>query len=432
MTDNQNLQNNSNNIENSVNHEKVSRIFSGRPHSPSALTGGNILAPKTEIINTILGQHLTQVSFNHTFKQLQEEIGCNKEEQHSSLRLYEEKYNKFRVQLVTALKAGEEKLFFELRDSLFEDLNYYKNDFSKDKEVEIKLKVYFALYYQLPFTANKSRSYKDALEKTKRRMTELQRYFGQHCGIIMPNKDFKVFMKIPYMIEKNPEENSELHEFISEEFCNQVFDECSKEVDKILFFIKEVIRNRSFLTKIYEFYITRNQNPESHIHESAYLNIKKNLSKVESENAKLETDITDSEDLQKRLNVKYESMKNKFIEYIAKVDEDNNIKNKMNRLKEIGPEESSEVKLSPTDMNYTDQLTVNDVWLDKQTNIQKLANDYMELIKQKKKGIPVEDGHIKILSDKLKRIRKEVSQACLIDRDVMDNPDYLREVLTDK
>lgn len=193
-------------------------------------------------------------------------------------RHLEEKLNIMTAQILGAFHDGDDRTFFQLRENMLDELNYYKRDFKSNLEIEVMVRIYFALYYLLPNSFSASMILEDSLEKTKKRLTALKRYFGENGGLLSKNEIFQKYLKVPYVnLEKtSPFENEDLKEILTKEFCTEVQEKITNEVRKVIFFIKEVSTSRSFLTRIYEFYISTNTDPETNIHEHAYQQIKQN------------------------------------------------------------------------------------------------------------------------------------------------------------
>jgi hypothetical protein len=140
--------------EDSMLDQSVSKIFhSHRPTSTERpLTGNSIMNPKKNIINTIISQHLTGRGLQASYRTFQDEIdeNCDGKPKTSEVRFFEERYRALKNQIMIAFQEGDSQQFWSLRDGLLDDLNYYKRDFGDDPELDILVRVYFALYFLLP------------------------------------------------------------------------------------------------------------------------------------------------------------------------------------------------------------------------------------------------------------------------------------------
>ena len=76
-----------------------------------------------------------------------------------------------------------------------------------------------------------------------------------------------------------------------------------------------------------------------------------------------------------------------------------------------------------------DQYNLNETWQEKQAELKKLSNDYMTLLSQKQQGIPLEEGHIKILTGKLLKLKKELCNAELITTQNLNNTQEVQSLL---
>lgn len=95
--------------------------------------------PKKNIINTIISQHLTGRGLTNTYRQFQEEINENMNEPLTTEhhKFLEDRYRQIKDQILGAFQDGDDKNFFSLRETLFEDLNYYKRDFKQNLDLDI-------------------------------------------------------------------------------------------------------------------------------------------------------------------------------------------------------------------------------------------------------------------------------------------------------
>jgi hypothetical protein len=257
-------------------------------------------------------------------------------------------------------------------------------------------------------------------------VTLLKRYFGENGGKLSKSPIYQKYLKIPYVLfdKASPFDNEELKDILTQEFCNSVREKIVSEVDKVIFFVKEVSSSRSFLTRIYEFYISNNKIPETKIHEAAYGQIKKNLTIMAEENTKLVQENTDASTLQKKLQNKYESLKNGFVRYM--MDQKKLINRKCaQKLLSTTTYPIQPTQVPPCALNFAEQLSLNEKWLERHNLLAKLSKDYMSLIRQKKNGIPIDLAHVNILSKKLKILKKEISDPKMVDTVFLSNQEEL-------
>jgi hypothetical protein len=68
---------------------------------------------------------------------------------------------------------------------------------------------------------------------------------------------------------------------------------------------------------------------------------------------------------------------------------------------------------------------MNEAWLARHELLVKLSRDYMSLILQKKNGVPIDEGHVNILSKKLGMLKKEICDPGMIDPVFLSNQEEL-------
>ena len=85
-----------------------------------------VLEPKIDYVNDVLGQHLLQREFPDTFRQFQSDITSSKVT--PLPRLFSEKCVELRDLLMKSFYKGNEKDFFKIREKIFEELNYFSLD----------------------------------------------------------------------------------------------------------------------------------------------------------------------------------------------------------------------------------------------------------------------------------------------------------------
>ena len=300
--------------------------------------------------------------------------------------------------------------------------------------MEIRIRIYFGLYFMYGAFECQSRNTGEALEKTKIRIKHLKKYLGEHCDPLVKDVSLQKYMRICDAVANNSiNDNEELEFFVSDKFYHEVYRDVFNEVEKIVFFIKEVYKNRSYLTRVYEFYAKNHQKLDGDANGSFNnepVISDKNLENIENENFKLEADIKDIGIIHEKLQVKFDELKIKLIGLTC------DIKKKESEVKETDKKLVFEQNLKPVILeadflNKDVQKKMNRIWLEKHKAIQKLAQDYKKLIRQKKKGIliPAEKSHIDVLAGKLFRLKESVSKNKLIDEEVVKGFEDVRKNL---
>ena len=142
------------------------------------------------------------------------------------------------------------------------------------------------------------------------------------------------------------------------------------------------------------------------------------------ENAKLVQENADAQTLSEKLQNKYKNLKNNFVKYMIDQKKLNNRKCAQ-KLLTIETGQGRCTQVAPGAMNYGEQLAMNEGWLAKHELLTKLSRDYMSLIRQKQNGIPIDEGHVNILSKKLGVLKKEICDPRLIDPVFLSNQEEL-------
>ena len=107
-----------------------------------------ILEPKIEYVNDILGQHLLQKELTETFRQFENDISSGK--LNHVPQIYSDKFTELREILMKAFYKGNEKEFFKIREKIFEELNYFTIDYKLEETLEMKIRAYFLVYHLIP------------------------------------------------------------------------------------------------------------------------------------------------------------------------------------------------------------------------------------------------------------------------------------------
>ena len=161
----------------------------------------------------------------------------------------------------------------------------------------------------------------------------------------------------------------------------------------------------------------------------AYLDIKNNLGKLSKENQGIQDDTKSKDELTNKLGEKFGGLKKDFLAYLAQQKRKSKAKVRRTARLEIGdPFGGKTVRVRPSKLDESSQSHLNEIWLEKNQSVRRLASDYMELIKQKVKGIPVEEGHIRILSNKQKKFSMQMKNPVLIESRQESSFDRLAEI----
>lgn len=269
-----------------------------------------MLAPKNDYIFILLQQHLLSAGYDKTAKLIKEE--SSKNASHKVDRFVLPKTKSLKNTFIEALKIGNEKAFFEARHHLHADLNYYQLNFPLSLELEMKTRVYFALYYLINLERLKITS-EEGKKRTAERMEALKAFFvekGSHFG---DDTDLKEYLKVPYLVESMPADNQMLNFVLSADFFAQIMEENVKEIERVIFFATEATRHRSFVTKIYEYYIKYHPTASnSQLTEGIYQQVEAAIAHVTEQSAKFKSDAEELDRLHEKLTELIETTRSRF------------------------------------------------------------------------------------------------------------------------
>ena len=225
-----------------------------------------LMAPKLKKINSLLSQYFVHHGYMETDYEFQSEsqhihmIGSSTEHintdhlRNEIVKVQDLFYNCFQ-----AFSKGEESKFFTLKDTLFEELNYFKHDFEFPFELEVKCKVYFALYYLTPMY-NGTGDVESLIQATTDKLHYLKDYFNQHGSSILKSKQLKGYMQIPFIKVNKLHENKILASCTEEVFVRELLADVELELEKILAFLAGNNKHQTFLVKMYDYYLNNNEN----------------------------------------------------------------------------------------------------------------------------------------------------------------------------
>lgn len=273
-----------------------------------------MLAPKNNYILILLQQHLLSAGYERTAKLLKEEAA--KKIGHKIDKFVLPKTKSLRKAFVESLKSGNEHAFFEARRNLHEELNYYQLDFELSLELEMKTRVYFALYYLIYLDTLKIDA-DEAKKKTKDRIELLKAFFVEKGSHFADDTDLKEYLKVPYLVENMPLGNQVLSFVLSKDFVAQIIEQNEAEIDRVIFFSTEATRHRSFVTKMFEYYIKYNPNASnSALIEGIYQQVEAAIELVLEHGQKYQTEAEELQELYEKLNSLLDTTRSRFQEYL--------------------------------------------------------------------------------------------------------------------
>lgn len=277
-----------------------------------------VLEPKIDYINELLGQHLLQKEYSETYKDLQnEKEECKLTPLH---RVFVDNMGEMREVLMKSFYKGSEKEFFKAREKIYEELNYYKLDYQLSPEIEMKLHAYFTVYYLIPMNKKKM-SIEEAMRLTRERCEDFKKYTTEHGGKFMDDPEYKHYLRLPYLLQTLPKDDALLERLLSDEFPIKLMEESLQEIDEIIFYSTKVTKNRSFLTKAFEYNLK--YNPEFHTPsiQQVYDRIKSNIEEHSAEIDSIQQENDDLDVLTARLQRRFDDTKDTFIRSVEQEED---------------------------------------------------------------------------------------------------------------
>lgn len=269
-----------------------------------------MFAPKNNFIMILLQQHLLSAGYEKSAQNLKGEFETKAG--HKIDKSVLPKTRHLKQTLFECLKAGNEKGYFEARGNLHADLNYYQLDFELSIELEMKTRVYFALYYLIHVETHRLDA-DECKKRTADKMNDLKAWFVEKGSTFLDDNDLKEYLKIPYLVESMPKDNELLNFVLSRDFASQIVEENKREMEKVIFFSTEATRHRSFVTKIYEYFIKYHPSAwNSQLHEHIYQQVEEAISKVTQESSKYEDEASELDRLHSKLSSLLDQTRVKF------------------------------------------------------------------------------------------------------------------------
>ena len=138
-------------------------------------------------------------------------------------------------------------------------MNYYEKELSFSLKTELKIRTFFALFCLSPFY-HKKVDLGSIVRETKQRMQDLKSFLAQHAGWFISDPEMKAYLQIPHIDFSRPLRGRGLINYLlSEDFLPDLEQEVSEEIDRLIFFTTRIMTHKSYLTKIYDFYM-KNKN----------------------------------------------------------------------------------------------------------------------------------------------------------------------------
>lgn len=158
------------------------------------------------------------------------------------------------------------------------------------------------------------------MKVTMERSESFKKYTTEKGSLFMNDPEYKHYLRLPYLVQTLDQNDQLLDGLLSNDFPIKLMEESLQEIDKIIFYATKVTKNRSFLTKAFEYNVKNNGSyNNSTIHE-LYNKVKENIELYTPEAERIQKDIEDVEVLHARLERRYEETKEDFIELVNAQD----------------------------------------------------------------------------------------------------------------
>ncbi len=96
------------------------------------------------------------------------------------------------------------------------------------------------------------------MKLTKERSESFNRYTTEKGNLFMSHPQFKHYLRLPYLMQSLPKDDQLLEYLLSNEFPVKLLEETMEEVDAVIFYASKITRNRSFISKAFEYNVKNN------------------------------------------------------------------------------------------------------------------------------------------------------------------------------
>lgn len=276
-----------------------------------------IFAPKISYVSNILGQHLLHHDLKNTYSTFsnEHESGTNPNKKGSGTNHHLIKAEMLQVIIFwltnQAFRRGDQQRFFDHRESLFDQLTYFKKDVPHALETEMKLRVYFALFYLTP-SNTRSTNLEELYALTEPRLGSLKKYFAENGSKFARNERLKPYLQLPY-IKLQRVDNKTFDYCISADFISELEEKIEAEFKSVIHFLSKDGQSSSFLMKMFEYYT--NSHPKAQeMREQIQSAIINNMGELRSEKEDITLENFKLDEYQEKLASKFELLKKKFIQ----------------------------------------------------------------------------------------------------------------------
>lgn len=154
------------------------------------------------------------------------------------------------------------------------------------------------------------------MKLTKERNESFNKYTTEKGSLFMNDPHFKHYLRLPYLLQSLPKDDQLLEELLSDEFPVKLMEEFLEEIDAVIFYVSKVTRNRSLLTKAFEYNVRNNPAYNTATVKNLYARVGENLQTHSKEVDVIQKDIEDLDILNARVQKKYDDVRTELIEKV--------------------------------------------------------------------------------------------------------------------
>lgn len=109
-----------------------------------------------------------------------------------------------------------------------------------------------------------------------------------------------------------PRDNQTLNFVLSTDFADQIVEANSLELDSILVFVTSSLTHRSFVSKVYEFFLKLHPDGQSEVHQKIYASVQEAMAAIQASLAEHQAEIEELGQLQQTLERKTADLKQRY------------------------------------------------------------------------------------------------------------------------
>lgn len=155
---------------------------------------------------------------------------------------------------------------------------------------------------------------------TKERSESFKRYTTEKGSIFMNDPEYKHYLRLPYLVQSLDKDDQLLEKLLSNDFPIKLMEESMEEIDGVIFYVSKVTKNRSFLTKAFEYNVRNNGAYNNETIRKLYEKVKDNIEVYQPEVDKLQQEIEDTEILSARVEKRYDETREDLIQEVMAVE----------------------------------------------------------------------------------------------------------------